>query len=65
MGMLFFVALGGIPTRGQGVRDVGIFIGTRLAFCFSEIDPRMRLGPQGKVDGLCGLVMGCPTHKEG
>jgi hypothetical protein len=24
----------------------------------------MRLGPHGKVDGLCGLVMGCHTHKE-
>jgi hypothetical protein len=58
------VASGGIPTRGQGVRHVGIFVGTSLAFRFSEIGPGMRLGPHGKVDGLCGLVWGCHTHKE-
>jgi hypothetical protein len=34
------VASGGIPTRGQGVKHVGIFVGTILAFCFSEIGPR-------------------------
>jgi hypothetical protein len=27
-----FVASGGIPTRGHGVRHVGIFVGTRLPF---------------------------------
>jgi hypothetical protein len=43
---------------------VGIFIGTILAFNLSEIGPGMRSGPQGKVDGICGLVMGCHTHKE-
>jgi hypothetical protein len=59
-----FVASGGIPTRGQGVRHVGIFVGTRLAFRFSEIGLGMRLGPHGQVDGLCGLVLGFHTHKE-
>jgi hypothetical protein len=63
-GSVFFVALGGIPTRGQGVRHVGIFVGTILSFHFSEISLGMRLGPHGKVDGICGLVMGCHTHKE-
>jgi hypothetical protein len=58
------VASGGIPTRGQGVQNVGIVVGTRLAFRFSEIDLGMRLGPHGKVDWLCGLVWGCHTHKE-
>jgi hypothetical protein len=58
------VASGGIPTRGQGVKHVGIFVGTHLSFRFSEIDLGMRLGSHGKVDGLCGLVMGCHTHKE-
>jgi hypothetical protein len=43
---------------------VEIFIGTKLDFCFSEINLGMRSGPYGKVDGLCGLVMGCHTHKE-
>jgi hypothetical protein len=30
-----FVALGGISTRGHGVRHVGIFVGTRLHLQFS------------------------------
>jgi hypothetical protein len=59
-----FVASRGIPTRGQGARHVGIFVGTSLAFRFSEIGLGMRLGPHGQVDGLCGLVWGCHTHKE-
>jgi hypothetical protein len=29
-----FVASGGIPTRGHGVRHVGIFVGTRLHLSF-------------------------------
>jgi hypothetical protein len=51
-----FVASGGVPTRGRGVRDVGILVGTKLAFHFSEIGLGMRLGPHRQVDGLCGLV---------
>jgi hypothetical protein len=43
---------------------VGIFIGTSLAFCFSENTVGMRLGPHGKSDGLCGLVLGFHTNKE-
>jgi hypothetical protein len=62
--VFFIVALTGIPTRGQGVRHVEIFIGTILASNFNEIDPGMRLGPHRKVDGICGLVMGCHTQKE-
>jgi hypothetical protein len=58
------VALICIPIRGQGVRNVGIFVDTSLSFCFSEISPKMRLGPHGKVDGICGLVWWCHTHKE-
>jgi hypothetical protein len=61
---LIFVASGGIPTRGQGVRHVGIFVGTRLVFRFSELGPRMRPGPHGQDDRFCGLVWGCHTHKE-
>jgi hypothetical protein len=59
-----FVALIGIPTRGQGVRHMGIFVSTRLSFHLSKIGLGMRLGPHEKVDGICGLVMGCHTHKE-
>jgi hypothetical protein len=59
-----FVASGGIPTRGQGARHVGIFVGTSLAFCFVKIGLGMRLGPHGLGDGLCGLVMGFHTHKK-
>jgi hypothetical protein len=59
-----FVASGGIPTRGHGVRHVGIFVGTRLAFRFSENTLGMTLGPHGEVDGLFGLVLGFHTHKE-
>jgi hypothetical protein len=62
--VLFIVVSGDIPTKGQGVKHVGIFIGTKLALCFNEIVLEMRLGPHGKVDGFCGLVMGCHTHKE-
>jgi hypothetical protein len=62
--VLIFVASRGIPTRGQGARHVGIFVSTSFAFCFSEIGLRMRLGSHGQVDGLCGLVIGCHTHKE-
>jgi len=58
------VSFGGIPTRGQEVRNVGIFVGTILAFHFSEIGLEMRLGPHGKVDGIFGLVWGSHTHKE-
>jgi hypothetical protein len=53
--VLLVVALRGIITRGQGVKHVGIFVGTRLAFRFSEVSLGMRLGPHGKVDGICGL----------
>jgi hypothetical protein len=56
-----FVASGGIPTRGQGVRHVGIFIGTRLAFQFGEIPLGFELGLHGFGDGL---VSGIHTHKE-
>jgi hypothetical protein len=31
-----FVASRGIPTRGLGVKHVGIFVGTRLHFRFGE-----------------------------
>jgi hypothetical protein len=27
-------------------------------------NPRMRLRTHEQVDGLCGLVIGCHTHKE-
>jgi hypothetical protein len=60
--MLFVVASGGIPTRVRDVMLVRIFFGTGLDFHFSEVIPGMRLGPHGKVNGLCGLVMGCHTH---
>jgi hypothetical protein len=59
-----FVASGGIPTRGHGARHVGIFVGTKSTFHFSEIGLGMRLGPHGQVDGLCGFVLGFHTHKE-
>jgi hypothetical protein len=59
-----FVASRGIPTRGHGVRHVGIFVGTRLHLRFSENTFRMRLGPHGLGDGLCVLVLGFHTHKE-
>ena len=58
-----FVAQGGIPTRGQGVKHVGIFLGTKLAFFFSE----NLLGFEwihGFGDGICGLVSGLHTHKK-
>jgi hypothetical protein len=59
-----FVASRGIPTRGHGVGHVGIFVGTRLLFHFSENALGMRLAPHGLVDGPCGLVLGFHTHKE-
>jgi hypothetical protein len=63
--LLFIVALRGIPTRGQGVRHVGIFIRTILAsLFFSEIDLELMLGPHEKVDGICGIVMGFHTQKR-
>jgi hypothetical protein len=60
----FFVDFGGIPTRGQGSKHVGIFIGTGFYFRFNEINLEMRLGPHGKFDGIFGFVWGCHTHKE-
>jgi hypothetical protein len=62
--LLIFVASGGISTKGQGVKHVGIFVGTKSTFHFCEIGPRMRLGTRGQVDGPCGLVMGRHTHTE-
>jgi hypothetical protein len=62
--LLIFVALGGIPTRGQASRHVRIFFGTIFYFCFNEIGLEMRLGLHGKVDGVSGFVWGCHTHKE-
>jgi hypothetical protein len=57
-----FVASGGIPTSGLGVRHVGIFVGTRLHFRFSE----NALGSWGFMGLLMGfgLVLGFHTHKE-
>jgi hypothetical protein len=57
-----FVALGGIPTRGQGARHVGIFVGTSLAFHFSEIALGLKLRFNGLDDWLRGFVMGLHTH---
>jgi hypothetical protein len=63
--LLIFVASGGIPTRGRGVRHVGIFVGTRLAFRFSEIGLGLRLGPHGQDDGFMGLCGGAtPTQRN-
>jgi hypothetical protein len=36
----------------------------RLLFRFSENALGMKLGLHGLGDGLCGLVLGCHTHKE-
>jgi hypothetical protein len=57
-----FVASRGIPTRGHGVRHVGLFVGTRLHPRFSENSHGMRLAPHGLVDGICGFVLGLHTH---
>jgi hypothetical protein len=62
--LLFVVASRGIPTRGQGVKHLVIFVGTRLAFGLSEINLEMRLGTHGQFYGLYGLVIGCHAHKE-
>jgi hypothetical protein len=59
-----FVALGGIPIGGQGVKHMGIFIRTSLAFRFIKIGLGMRLEPHGLGDGLCGFVMELYTHKK-
>jgi hypothetical protein len=59
-----FVSLGGIPTRGHGVRCVEIFLGIRLLFRFRENSLGMKLRFHGLGDGPCGLVLGCHTHKE-
>jgi hypothetical protein len=59
-----FIASGGIPTRGHGVRHVGILVGTSLHLHFSENTLGMRLGPHGLSYRLCGLVLRFHTHKE-
>jgi hypothetical protein len=46
------------------VSGMWIFVGTSSTFCLSEIRLGMRLRPHGKVDGLCGLVLGFHNHKE-
>jgi hypothetical protein len=61
-GSVDFVASGGIPTRCQGARLVGNFVGTSLAFRFVKIGLEMRSGPHGLCDGLWGFVMGLHTH---
>jgi hypothetical protein len=58
-----FVASEGIPTRGHGIGHMGLFVGTRLLFCFGENALGMKLGIHGLGDGRCGLVLGCHTHK--
>jgi hypothetical protein len=55
-----FVVSGGIPTRSQGAKLVGNFIGISLAFRFVKIDLEIRLGPHG----LWGFLMGLHTHIE-
>ena len=62
--MLIFVASGGIPTRGQGARHVGIFFNTSFDFCFSELILEMRLGPHGKVDKIFGFLWGATPTKR-
>jgi hypothetical protein len=53
-----------IPTRGKGVRHVGIFVGIILAFRFGENPLGFGWGLHGFGDGICGLVLGIHTHKE-
>jgi hypothetical protein len=62
--VLIFVASEGIPTRGQGVRHVGIFVVTILSFHFGENPLGFERRIHGFGDGLCGLVLGLHTHKE-
>jgi uncharacterized membrane protein YccC len=58
--VLVVVALVVIRTRGQRSRHMGIFVGTILSFSFNEIGLGMRIGPYGKFDGICGIVIvGC------
>jgi hypothetical protein len=43
---------------------VGIFVSTSFSFCFIKIGLKMRLGPHGKDDGSCGIVIGFHAHKR-
>jgi hypothetical protein len=63
-GSVDFCSFGRYSHKRPRCQACGNFVGTSLAFRFSEIGPRMRLGPHGQGDGLCGLVWGCHTHKE-
>jgi len=62
--MLIFIDSRGIPTSGQGVGHMRIFISNSCDLHFSEIILQMRLGPHGEVDGIYGFVWGCHTHKN-
>jgi hypothetical protein len=49
-------SFGQVFSRGLGVRHVGIVIGTRLDFHWSEKLLGLELGAWGLGDGLCGFV---------
>jgi hypothetical protein len=53
-----FVASGGIPTSGLGVRHVGIFVGTTLHFHFGENPLDLSWGFMGLLMGFVGLCWG-------
>jgi hypothetical protein len=63
-GSVDFVASGGISTRGQGVKHVGIFVDTRLTFWFGENPLGFEWGLHGFGDGIYVFVLGLHTHKE-
>jgi hypothetical protein len=49
---LFLVASRGIPTRHQGSRHMGIFVGILFSFRFIKIGLVMSLGPHGLGDEI-------------
>jgi len=59
-----FVASGGIPTSGLGVRHVGIFIFTTLDFLFAKNLLRLELGASWACWWALGACVGV-SHPQG
>jgi hypothetical protein len=58
-----FCRFGRYTHKRPGCQACGNLRCHQINLSFQSNWPGMRIGPHGKFDGVCRLVMGCHTHK--